>query len=407
MIENWKKNISIFMATQALSLFGSSLVQYAITWYITLETKSGIYMTVSIICGFLPTFFLSPFAGVWADRYNKKKLIVLADASIAVCTLLVAVVYLLGYHGLWPLFFASIFRALGAAVQTPCVGAMIPMLVPEKELTRINGINSSVQSAIMLLSPMLSGALMGIAPLQFIFFIDVITAAIAIAIVIPFFHVPDNKTKPVEADSNYLETLKSGFSYVLQNRYLLHFFIYTILFYLMASPPAFLTSLQVARTFGDDVWRLTAMEVSFALGMTLGGIIIAAWGGFSNRVYTIAIAGICMGILTILLGFPYYFILYLIFMGLFGLVIPMFNTAAMVLLQERVSQDYMGRVFGVMSMLGSSMMPIGMLFFGPLADIFPIEYLLIAAGICILLASSVLFFDRSLLAAGRAPNGDQ
>ncbi len=83
---DWKKKIILFLTSQTLSLFGSSLVQYAISWYITLKTQSGVMMTISIICGFLPIFFLSPFAGVWADRYNRKTLIMLADAMIAVAT---------------------------------------------------------------------------------------------------------------------------------------------------------------------------------------------------------------------------------------------------------------------------------------------------------------------------------
>jgi DHA3 family macrolide efflux protein-like MFS transporter len=71
----WKKIFALFIISQAISLFGSSLVQYAITWYITLETNSGTMMTIAIVCGFLPTFLISPFAGVWVDRYNKKFLI--------------------------------------------------------------------------------------------------------------------------------------------------------------------------------------------------------------------------------------------------------------------------------------------------------------------------------------------
>lgn len=72
MKNKWEKDIVLFLMSQTISLLGSSLVQYAIMWYITLNTKSGVMMTISIICGFVPTFFLSPFAGVWADRYNRK-----------------------------------------------------------------------------------------------------------------------------------------------------------------------------------------------------------------------------------------------------------------------------------------------------------------------------------------------
>jgi DHA3 family macrolide efflux protein-like MFS transporter len=85
--DNWKKNITLFLGSQTISLFGSSLVQYAIMWYITLNTQSGVMMTISIVCGFVPTFILSPIAGVWADRYNRKILIILSDSLIAISTL--------------------------------------------------------------------------------------------------------------------------------------------------------------------------------------------------------------------------------------------------------------------------------------------------------------------------------
>ena len=85
--ENWKRNIILFLSSQTISLFGSSLVQYAIMWHITLTTESGMMMTLFIICGFIPTFILSPVAGVWADRYNRKILIILADGLIATVNL--------------------------------------------------------------------------------------------------------------------------------------------------------------------------------------------------------------------------------------------------------------------------------------------------------------------------------
>src|SRR5690606_6572915 len=99
--EQWKKDISLFLGSQTLTLFGSSLVQYAIVWYITLTTQSGLMMTISVLCGFLPTFILSPLAGVWADRYSRKWLIISADALVAISTLVLAVLFLIGHDSLW------------------------------------------------------------------------------------------------------------------------------------------------------------------------------------------------------------------------------------------------------------------------------------------------------------------
>src|SRR5512143_1787710 len=131
MPEGRQKKIMLIISSKKISLFGSSLVQYAITWYVVLTTKSGIMMTISIICGFLPTFFLSPFAGVWADRYNRKTLIMAADSFIALTTLLLAILFLMGYDSIGLLFIASAFRSIGSGIQTPAVGAFIPQIVPE------------------------------------------------------------------------------------------------------------------------------------------------------------------------------------------------------------------------------------------------------------------------------------
>lgn len=168
--QNWKKNIVLFLSSQSISLFGSMLVQYAITWFITLKTQSGVMITISIICGFLPTFFLSPFAGVWADRYNRKVLIILADSMIAVATLILALLFLTGHDAIWMLFVASAIRSVGAGIQTPAIGAFLPQVVPEDKLTQVNATNSSIQSLIMLASPMLSGALLTFASMETIFF---------------------------------------------------------------------------------------------------------------------------------------------------------------------------------------------------------------------------------------------
>jgi len=88
---NWKKNAALFLTGQALSFFGTMIVQYAIFWHITLKSLSGNVMTLFVLVGFLPMFFISPFAGVWADRFNRKYIINIADGSIAVFSLVVAI----------------------------------------------------------------------------------------------------------------------------------------------------------------------------------------------------------------------------------------------------------------------------------------------------------------------------
>lgn len=403
---SWYKNAAMFLASQTVSLFGSSLIQYAIMWYITIETQSGVMMTISIICGFVPMFFLSPIAGVWADRYNRKRLIIISDAMIAVTTLILAILYLLGYGSIWLLFVASALRAAGSGVQTPAVGAILPQIVPDVHLTRINGLNGSIQAAIMILSPMASGALLTAMPIETIFFIDVVTAALAIFILVFLLKVAPHQKALEKQDIDYFSDMREGLVYIRNHRFVRSFFAFFAVFFIFITPLAFLTPLQVTRSFGNDVWRLTAIEIAFAVGMMIGGGVIAFWGGFKNRIHTLAFSGIVFGVCSVALGVVGIFWIYLFVMFIGGVSMPLFNTPATVLLQEKVEENYLGRVFGVMGMISTSVMPLSMLVFGPLADYIRIEWMLLLSGVIMVIMSIVLRYHKVLEQAG-APAAEQ
>ena len=143
---HWRQKAGWFLSSQAVSLFGSSITQFAIVWYVTLSTSSGVMIMLSSLCSFLPQILISLFAGVWADRHNRKYLTMTSGAA-------------------------------GTGVQMPAVTAIIPQIVPQEKLMRINGLNSTIQSMTMLVSPAVSGAVLSIAGLEAAFFIDVVTAA--------------------------------------------------------------------------------------------------------------------------------------------------------------------------------------------------------------------------------------
>ncbi len=396
MNDNWMKKIILFLTSQTISLFGSSLVQFSISWYITLKTQSGLMMTIAIICGFLPTFFLSPFAGVWADRYNRKKLIILSDSMIAISTLIIAILFILGYQSTLLLFGVLIVRALGTAIQTPTVGAFIPQLVPEDKLTRVNATNSSIQSMIMLISPMLSALLMTKTTIEAIFFIDVITAAVAVVTLMLFLRVPAHNKALAEQTTGYFDDMRKGYAYIKNHRFVSRIIVFSSIFGFLAAPPAFLTPLQVTRSFGNQVWRLSAIEIAFSVGMIIGGILMASWGGFKKKIHSMVFGTAVMGIFTFALGIVPVFWIYLVFMSLIGVAMPIFNTPFMVLLQQKVEGDYLGRVFGVFTMASSVMMPLGMLVFGPLSDLVNIEWLLIVTGLLIFIEGLVMLKDKAL-----------
>jgi DHA3 family macrolide efflux protein-like MFS transporter len=363
-------------------------------------------MTLFTIAGFLPMFFISPFAGVWADRFNRKYIINIADAAIAFVSLLAAVFIMAGVDSIGILLCCAVIRSLGQGVQMPAVGSFIPDIVPQEQLTKINGFQSSIQSFTTLTAPAISGAMMAFAPLESLFFLDVITALIGISIVLFFVKTPEKEKSAQERmeqkSAVYFHDLKEGIQYIRKHGYVLRMIILSAVFLFFFAPAAFLTPLQVTRNFGNDVWRLSAIEITFSIGMMTGGILIGLWGGFKNRIYTMTLSCALCGLLAAGLGLAPNFLLYLVIMAILGVSLPLWNAPSMVLLQTTVEPAFMGRVLSVFTMVSSTMMPLGMVVFGPVADVLSINMLLIGTGILVALLAIPLITSKTLLEAGRS-----
>lgn len=390
------KNIILFLLSQVVSIFGSSIVQYAIIWYITLETQSGVMMTIATVCAFLPQILISIFSGVWADKYNKKMIIAVSDTCIALSTLMVAICFLMGMNQIWLLFVALAIRSFGSGVQTPTVNSFIPELVDEDKLMRVNGINTTIQSITLIVSPAVSGALMPIMPIGSILFIDVVTALIGVGILMFVKMKKKESTGEEKEKVNYLENIKEGLVYIKNHTFIKRFLMYFAFISILIAPLSLLTPLMLTRNFGAEEWRLTVNEIIFFVGSIIGGGVISVWGGFKNKIHTLALACFLCGIFGVMIGLSSHFVMFIIAMGLVGLSMPFFNTPAIVILQETVDNKMYGRVFAVVNMIGSGIMPLSMVVFGPLADVIKIEYILVATSILFALVPILILRDKKL-----------
>ncbi|STQ71715.1 MFS transporter [Hafnia alvei] len=391
---HWKKDIALFLSAQTVTLLGSSIVQYAIIWYITLTTSSGLMITISTLCGFLPQLVISLFAGVWVDRYNRKYVSMISDAVIALVTLLLAVAFILGYKPLWLIFAVLAVRSFGTGIQTPTVNAIIPQLVPKDRLIKINGINSTLSSLNMLIAPAASGVLYAYFSIEKIFFADVITAAIGL-VFMSMLKIAKLTNSNLDGKST-IKVIGEGFHYLRQNPFISYLIMFLIIMMILISPAAFMTPLMVSRSFGPEAWRLAINEMAFSSGAITGGILIAMWGGFTSRLRTTLFAGGAYGFFMIALGCAPLFSIYLAFNFLIGITMPCFNAPVTSLLQEKVIPEMHGRIFSLVQVANCCALPLGMVLFGPLADHFRIEHLLVIAGVLVLLLCVQLFVKRKL-----------
>ncbi|WP_430594693.1 MFS transporter [Isoptericola sp. QY 916] len=383
----WKRNVAIFLTGQTISLLGSMLVQFAVMWHLTIVTQSGSVLMLSIVFGMLPQAFMSIFGGVWADRHSRKLLIIGADSAIAAITLALALLMLSGVDDLWLIYVALAVRSTFAGIQTPAVNAMVPQIVPAPQLIRINGINQSIQSGMMLLAPVVAAAIYASFDIVAVFFVDVVTAVLGIGmlmlVTVPRL-VRHDDAAPEGAGPekpSYFGDLAAGVRYIRGHgavKWLMTIFATTMV---LIGAPSYLTPLMVTRTFGDEVWKLTTNEVFWAAGMLAGGLAMAFVGTrVTHRVALIVGSTLAAGVLTAGLGLSTNMWVFFVLGLLIGVTFTLMSAPSMAILQETVEPEMQGRVFGFVGIVMTVAMPLSMVVFGPLADRYSVQVLLVVAG---------------------------
>ena len=387
---HWKRKTILFLISQCITLFGSMVVQMSIIWYVTLKTSSGGWVAAFTICSYLPQFLISFFAGVWADRYSRKKLIILADGVITVATLVMFLVMPMISSDsilLSALLAVSIIRSVGAGIQTPAVNAVIPQLVPEEYLMKYNGLNATVQSIVQFAAPAVAGAVLSIGTFRATLFIDILTALVGIGL-LSCVLLP--KQEASNENVSVFSEIKAGIHYSFSDKLIGKILIVYGLYILLCVPAGFMAALLVSRVYGDVYWYLTAVELVGFAGMALGGVLMGVWGGFKSRIKTFALGLFVLSLMTIGMGISPYFIIYLVLMFVYSIALTMIQTATTTIIQEKADSSMQGRVFGLMGAMYSGFLPVGMAIFGPLADVMPLQWIIVGSGIALVLVTVYL-----------------
>lgn len=399
---NWKKNIAYLLTSQAVSMIGTMLVQYAIIWHVTLSTNSGTMIGLMSCIGLLPMVLVMPFAGALADHYDRKKIAIIADGCVAVASLILAIVLFINSdmeNNLLLLLGVTFIRSLGQGFQTPAISSIIPQITQEKHLVRVNGIDQTIQAVMMLASPALAATLLAVLPLAGILMIDFITAAVGITTMFFMVKVPalnPNENKKI----NVIKEIKIGLKYLFSNKVLIALIVAGFLGSVFSTPASNLAPLQITRNFNDGLWQLSAIEIGFAAGMLLGGSVMSAWGGLKNRIRTVALGYSLLIIPFVVLGTTSVFWLYFAMMAMIGFVVPISRTAMVSFFQAKTDNEHMGRVMSIVTMAISIASPATMLILGPLSDIVSIDVIMSISGSLMIPLALWLLLGKSFRSKG-------
>jgi len=391
---HWKRPFLTIWIGQAVSLFGSQLVQFALIWYLTDTTGSATILATASMVAFLPNIFLSPFIGALVDRWDRRKIMLVADSFIAAVTVVLAIIFALGVIELWHIYLLMFLRSIGGSFHGPAMTASTSLMVPKEHLTRIQGLNQTLNGGLNVVSAPLGALLIEVMPTQGILAIDVVTAIFAI-VPLFFIAIPQPRRDPAdpEVKPSVLREMKEGLLYITGWRGIMIIAIFATMINFLLSPAFSLLPLLVKDHFGGGVIQLGWVNSVFGIGVILGGLTLGVWGGFKRRIFTALIGVLGIGAGSLLLGLSpgNIFTLALAAMFLSGLSQPIANGALGAIMQATVEPKYQGRVFTLLGSVAMGMTPIGLAIAGPLSDWLGIQTWFIIGGVtCILMGLLML-----------------
>jgi len=396
--KNWQAQFFTIWTGQAVSLLGSQLVQFALIWYLTIQTGSATILATVTMMTMLPNVFLSPFIGPLIDRWNRRKIMIVADTLIALSTLVLALLFAFDWVQIWHIYVVMFMRAIGDSFHRPSMTASTSLMVPKEHLTRIQGVNQMLNGGLNIVAAPLGALLLELLPMRSIVAIDVVTATIAVVPLL-FIQIPQPKTKDEATPTTFFQELKDGFSYVLSWPGLMVVIIMATMINFLLSPATSLLPLLVKDHFQGDAFQLGWINSVFGVGVIIGGLALGIWGGFKRRINTAMMGILGIGVGTLLLGLVpgNAFILALIAMGFMGIMIPIANGSLGGIMQATVEPGMQGRVFTLVGSLATAMTPIGLALAGPLSDAFGIQIWFVIGGAATIMMGLVSFGIPALM----------
>ncbi len=395
----WMKKFLPIWSAQIFSLLGSGLVQFALVWYLTQKTGSATVLAMSTFVAVLPDVLIAPFAGALVDRWNRRWVMVIADGAIALLTLGLVVLFALQKVEIWHIFVVLFARETGAMFHWPAMQASTSLMVPEKHLSRVAGINQALRGALNIVAPPLGALLMTLVPFYQVISIDIVTAIIAITPLL-FIRIP----QPIRLDQEkvtmglVLKDIGAGFKFMKAWPGIMMLTIIAAMLNFFLSPTGTFMPLLVTKYFNKGVWELSMLESAMGIGVVVGGVLLGVWGGFKSKIFTsiMGVMGIGLGVLLLAAAPASLFFMAVAGMVMLGVMNPIANGPLMAIMQSKVPPEMQGRVMGFTNSFCTAMMPLAMLISAPVVGKLGLHSWYWAAGAFTLIMGFAMFFIKPI-----------
>lgn len=408
-IENKKrnqelKNICLYSIAKTVSLFGSSIYNFALGLYVLQITGSALNFAITLILGTIPMIVMNPFAGVIADKVDKKKLVVCMDLLSG--SILIAVYILSSHYGLnlfiiyTTTFLMTVFTTFfGIGLE-----AAKPNIVSKERLMSINSISKIIDSVSLILGPMLGGIVFSVFDIQTFIIINGISFILS-GIALLFMHFKLFECNINEENSkrrvNFIKDIKEGFSYLLEKKNLKNTFHILISFnFLLGFAVTIPLPYIINTVLNLSSKQFGMIQGTFPVGMIIGAIVVKKITDRFSYSYLLKKLSSMLSVIMIISGIPVLFksfevndfvfvITYCVIMFFLGLMIALIDIPLIYFVQNEIPDQYRGRVLSIGLSIGKMMQPIALVLSGLLLNHIPAYTIPIGGGIVFLILNKI------------------
>ena len=377
------RGFTILWLGQVVSLLGSAMTWFAFTiWAWEKTGKASALATISFFA-FLPAVLLTPLAGAFVDRWNRKLVMLLSDFAAALGTLAIFLIYTFGDLQIWHIYLVSILAGFFTAFQYPAYAAAVTTMLSKEDYTRAEGMLGSARALSGILAPIFAAALLSPIGLNGIMLIDIGTFLFAFGTLL-FIHIP----QPIQTETGLQsrgtlwQEIVFGFRYIKERqslRSLTILFMFAGIF--LAIGATLMAPLVLSLTRNSETALATVQSMG-AVGGVAGGVLLSLWGGTKRRIHNVLVGGAGACLLGILwLGLSHAVLFWAIGSFFFAFFEPFVEGGNIAIWQTKVEADVQGRVFSARHLLVQIPYLFGILFAGYLAEASAISQVLICAGI--------------------------
>lgn len=395
------RNFRLLWFGQLISQLGDKAYNIALMWWLFEKTKSPFFISSFLVASMLPELIFGPVAGVYIDRWNKKKILVISDFVRGFVVLALAALYQLNLLEIWHIYIAALSMSLCSALFNPTTMSVIPIIVERSELHRANALSQMVAGVMSIIGPLLgasSVALIGYVGVLLFNGLSYIIAGVSEAFL--RIHIIETQAK-----ESVFASLMQGVHYIRTDVRV------SVVVVVIAIVHVFVGSIVVIMPFvanslgGNGINNLGVLQAAMGVGMVVGAVYISKYVHKKFNEPYLFYAIICMGVGILTLGTlqlinVYLIALYAMVCTVIGLCVAIASVFWRTIAQLCVPEEMTGRVFSVFSTAGNISLPISIGAFGVFLNYMKSALLFSVAGVCLILIGIVLLYKNQRIFDG-------